>query len=491
MESVSSDIKAPALEDADDDPGSPGANGPAPKIYPHSALMDRIDPDAVKVLRRLTGAGFEAYLVGGGVRDLLLGRTPKDFDVATSARPNEVRGLFRNCRVIGRRFRLAHILFGGGKIVEVATFRRDPTEALDLAENEFGEEMQALAEESGEGDGNVVTRRKDRTDDVDLLIRHDNVFGEPHEDAIRRDFTCNGLFYDIEREEVIDYVGGWPDLERRVLRTIGDPVVRFREDPIRILRAIKFSARCDFGLEPDVYDAMVCSREELRKSAPPRVMEEILRLLRGGAAHRSFWLAWDTGLLSVMLPELSAYLDDEGEDSAAFWTRLDLIDLHTKEHGAPVDSLLMLALLYGVISEGCDGARDPSIAFENVMAPLARRLSIPRRMRDRMRLVYTSQKRLVSGRYSNLLRRDFFAEAVQFFMLQCEAHGEEIPRWAEQISASPQPASRGPARDSGVRDGGARDGGARDAGGPSRGGSTDSGGDSGGPERRPRRRRRR
>ena len=170
-----------------------------------------IDGDAERVVRRLTKGGFTAYLVGGCVRDLLLGLHPKDFDVATSATPNDIRATFRNCRIIGRRFRLAHVFFGK-KIIETATFRANPRE--------------------DEGD-----------DDGDLLIRRDNVFGTETEDARRRDFTINGLFYDFEREDVIDHVGGLPDLEARLVRTIGDPDVRFREDPVRMLRAIKFAAR--------------------------------------------------------------------------------------------------------------------------------------------------------------------------------------------------------------------------------------------------------
>src|SRR3954469_22449936 len=194
----------------------------------HDAPLDdeSIDPDAAKVVRRLERAGFQAYLVGGCVRDLLLSGRPKDFDVATSARPDDVRSLFRNCRIIGRLFRLAHVLFGGGKVVEVATFRRNPTEA-------------------------------DSVEDDDLLIRSDNVFGEAHEDALRRDFTINALFYDLDRRQVLDWCGGMPDIQRRTIRTIGEPSVRFREDPVRILRAIKFAARLDLGIDPHCYDAMV------------------------------------------------------------------------------------------------------------------------------------------------------------------------------------------------------------------------------------------
>ena len=178
--------------------------------------LDRsaIDADADRVVRRLAKAGFKAYLVGGCVRDILVGRRPKDFDVATSATPNEIRNVFRNCRIIGRRFRLAHVFFGD-KIIETATFRANPREEEEDAGN-------------------------------DLLIRRDNVFGEEDEDARRRDFTINGLFYDVEKEEVIDHVDGLVDLDARLVRTIGDPDVRFQEDPIRMLRAIKFAARLDF-----------------------------------------------------------------------------------------------------------------------------------------------------------------------------------------------------------------------------------------------------
>ncbi len=190
---------------------------------------DQIDPDAARVVERIRQSKHEAYLVGGCVRDLMLGRKPKDFDVATSATPNELRRLFRNCRIIGRRFRLAHIFFGR-KIIETSTFRANPRAAAD----DQGE--------NGNGSGSGKS---------DLLIRHDNEFGTAVEDARRRDFTINGLFYDIESGQVIDHVGGMADLEARLVRTIGDPDIRLREDPVRILRAIKFAARCDLSIESE------------------------------------------------------------------------------------------------------------------------------------------------------------------------------------------------------------------------------------------------
>lgn len=246
--------------------------------------LDRaaIDPDADRVVRKLVRAGHKAYLVGGCVRDLLVAKKPKDFDVATSATPNEIKATFRNCRIIGRRFRLAHVFFGS-KIIETSTFRANPRDE----------------------------------DDHDLLIRRDNVFGTETEDARRRDFTINGLFYDVEREEVIDHVGGLADLDAKLVRTIGDPDIRFQEDPVRILRAIKFAARLDFGFEPATWRALLRWRGEISKCAPPRLLEEIHRLMRGGAARRSFELLVETGVLAVLSPYLAGLLEGEGAPTTA------------------------------------------------------------------------------------------------------------------------------------------------------------------------------
>jgi len=254
--------------------------------YGSSAVpsLDRaaIDPDADRVVRKLTRAGYKAYLVGGCVRDLLVGRTPKDWDVATSATPNEIKATFRNSRIIGRRFRLAHVFFGS-KIIETSTFRANPREE----------------------------------EEHDLLIRRDNVFGSETEDARRRDFTINGLFYDVEKEEVIDHVDGLADLDAKLMRTIGDPDVRFQEDPVRMLRAVKFAARLDFGFEPTTWKALLRWRGEISKCAPPRLLEEIHRLMRGGAARRSFELLVETGSLAVLSPYLAGLLEGPGSPTVA------------------------------------------------------------------------------------------------------------------------------------------------------------------------------
>ncbi len=366
-----------------------------PVVYPVEFEEGRIDPDAAKVVRRLSRHGYEAYLVGGCVRDLLVGRSPKDFDVATSARPDDVRRLFRNSRIIGRRFKLVHVLFGGGKVIETATFRRAPQ-----AEDESGAS--------------------------DLLIKNDNVFGDADEDAARRDFTINGLFYDLERRVVIDWVGGMPDIERRTVHTIGDPVVRFQEDPVRILRAIKFSARIDFGISPEVYDAIVLCRGALRRAARPRLFEEVLRLLRGGAAHRSIWLAWETGVLDILLPELSTYLADRDEEDAAVWRLLSEVDARTRSSDGPPDDIVMVAaLLLEPLLEACAGQKDRVESAVEFLDTIVDRLNVPRRIAEPVRRIGAILPRLQTGRVGRFARTNLYPLAAEVADLYAAAHGNE------------------------------------------------------------------
>jgi poly(A) polymerase len=388
---------------------------------------DRIDPDAAKVVRRLDRAGFEAYLVGGCVRDLLLGGKPKDFDVATSARPEDVRGLFRNCRIIGRRFRLAHILFGG-KVVEVATFRRSPS-------------MEAPEEEGAE----VVE---------DILIRSDNVFGEAHEDALRRDFTMNALFYDLDRRQVLDWCGGMADVRRRAIHTIGDPTVRFREDPIRILRAIKFAARLDLGIAPDVYDAMVGTRKDLGKAARPRLFEELLRLMRGGAAHRSMWLLWETGAMSVVLPELAAFLDDEEATKGGaerFYRKMDAIDAMTRARGRALDDIVLwTVLLKEPLDEACAGEKDKIGAAADFLDPVIERVAVPRRIADGVRRIVAILPRLAAGRVGRFGRTELMGSALDVLEAELLASGrgaDMVQRMRAAEVAGRPPSTRPPRRD--------------------------------------------
>jgi poly(A) polymerase len=371
---------------------------PTPHVARYDAGFDeaRVDPDAQKVVRRLTRHGFQAYLVGGCVRDLLLGRRPKDFDVATDARPEDVRSLFRNSRIIGRRFRLVHVLFGGGKVIEVATFRRSPITDADQLDGANGA-------------------------DVDLLIRSDNAFGEAHEDAVRRDFTINALFYDLEGGQILDWIGGMHDVERRVVRTIGDPETRFREDPVRILRAIRFAAGLDLGIDPDVYDAMVYTRATLARAARPRLFEEILRLLRGGGARRSIWLAWELGILSVLLPELASFLDDdEGEGAGArVWKLLAEVDRLTVSRAAPLDDIVLWTLLVlEPLKEACEGERDRISAAFAFLDPVIERLAVPRRMADAVRRIVAVLPRLASGRAGRFARTGLYDLASEILAVE-------------------------------------------------------------------------
>src|SRR5687768_3429711 len=234
-----------------------------PRIVPreeHPISRRDIDPDALKVLYRLRQYEYTAYLVGGSVRDLLLGRHPKDFDIGTSAHPYQVKKLFRNCWIIGRRFRLAHVKFGQ-KVIEVATFRR-----------------QVAAGEEVVQDG--VPAPDPTTPEGEHLIHHDNTFGTPEEDAFRRDFTINALVYDIATFSIIDYVGGLKDLDEKLIRSIGDPGTRFLEDPVRMLRAVVFAARLDFWIDDLILEAFETHRHEIGRAAPPRLMEEYFKILR-------------------------------------------------------------------------------------------------------------------------------------------------------------------------------------------------------------------
>src|SRR4051794_21511978 len=278
---------------------------PEPRIVPrqeHPISRRDIDPDALKVLYRLRQAEHTAYLVGGSVRDLLLGRRPKDFDIGTSAHPYQVKKLFRNCWIIGRRFRLAHVKFGQ-KVIEVATFRRQVA---------VGEEVVQ--------DG--VPAPDPTTPEGEHLIHHDNTFGTPEEDAFRRDFTINALFYDIATFSVIDYVGGLEDLRAGVVRSIGDPDVRLREDPVRMLRALALAARLDFTIEPTLLHAIRANGHEIAKSSQPRLLEEYYKILRAGSAEKAFRGLADLGLLEPISSELHRGATD------ALWQSLAALDTY-------------------------------------------------------------------------------------------------------------------------------------------------------------------
>ena len=388
---------------------------PSRPAQPPSIDLDTIEPNALKVVQRLSRHGFDAYLVGGCVRDLLLDLRPKDFDIATSARPRQIKRLFRNSRIIGRRFRLAHIHFGH-HVLEVATFRAPP-------EQEGG----------------------------DLYIRQDNIFGTAEQDARRRDFTINGLFYDVGRRKVIDHVGGLPDLEARVIRTIGDAGVRIREDPVRILRAARFAGRLGFELAPDLRKAVCDHRQDLVKASPPRVIEELYRLLSSHGSARAFRLLTELGAAQVLLPEA-----DLGSDS--IFAALERLDEHTGGHrdGAP-QSLLLAVLFWPVVRQPLaeTGPCDYERLIQKLTHSVAERMNVARRDAIRARQCLATQVRFAeqpTGRVARrFCRRDFFDEAMTLRRivgpLRPDQASDPLPHWEElthhvTASTAPQKAAR-------------------------------------------------
>lgn len=285
-----------------------------PNIYSvddHQIPENGVDKDALTVIARLKQAGFDAYLVGGGVRDLLLKKVPKDFDISTSAKPEEIKKIFgRQCLLIGRRFRLAHIRFGH-KILEVSTFR------------------------SGES--------KD-----DLIVK-DNEWGTEQEDVLRRDFTINGLFYEPNSHTIIDYVGGWDDIKKHLLRVIGDPEVRFKQDPVRMLRLFKFQARFGFHVEENAKKALLNLKNEIIKSSPPRVLEEIFKMLESNAAEPFFKLLVENKFLHLLFPELALHFESkEGNTLFDYLKIVDYVNASSKKF--PIERpVLMAAIFYPLL----------------------------------------------------------------------------------------------------------------------------------------------
>jgi poly(A) polymerase len=367
-----------------------------PPAHPPEIPVERLDPDAIKVIARLRHMRHQAYFVGGCVRDLLLDRTPKDFDVATDAHPGEVRAIFRNCRLIGRRFRLAHVYFRGGKVIEVATFRKNP---IDIAED---------VPEGG-----------------DLLITRDNVFGTAEEDAVRRDFTVNGLFYDVAAGEVIDYVGGRQDLEDHRIATIGDPEIRMREDPVRALRAVRFAARLGFTIAPDCFEAMRRHAGELARCAPPRLLEEIFKILRCGGSGRAFELLRACGALPVVLPAVGAALDgaDEGR-RRGFFAHLAALDRLVRAGEDVSEAVLLGALLTNV---GPDA--------EALLAALVATSRLPRKIAERTKLALHAQRTFKEPARRRRRRgggQPHHLDALQLLRVSVDATGEGgevLERW--------------------------------------------------------------
>jgi poly(A) polymerase len=380
----------------------------------HPISRKHIDPDALQVLYRLNHAGFTAYLVGGGVRDLLMGRAPKDFDISTDAHPNQVRKLFRNCYLVGRRFRLAHVVFGR-KVIEVSTFRKPP--------------QPDEADESAPGS---------------LYQQEDNTFGTPEEDASRRDFTVNGLFYDIRTFSVIDYVGGLRDLERRTLRSIGDPNVRFREDPVRMMRAIRFASRLGFRMDWDCRRALKRHHGEIRKASAPRLLEEIMRLFGHTCSASTFQLLWEHRLMSILLPEIHAYVETSGGKRSPLFQHLAAFDRDA--HHAAASNGLRMAVLLAPIFRAClqtPGAHAPRTQghelARDLLDPLASRMTLPKQAYHTTCMLLDGLLRFEEfthrSRRLRMARHNLFPEALALRRIELAAAGQDpaaaLQEWEE------------------------------------------------------------
>jgi len=370
----------------------------------HCISRKNIDPDALKVLCRLSGLGYTAYLVGGGVRDLLMGREPKDFDVGTSAKPNEVKRAFRNCFLVGRRFRLAHVRFGE-KVIETATFRQNSQTVGEIIEH------------AAEGP------------------LEDNTFGTPQTDAYRRDFTVNGLFYNIKDFSVIDWVGGMRDIEKKIIRAIGDPEIRFQEDPVRMMRAVKFSSRLGFSIERKTLAAMKKYHACILTAAVPRVCEEVFRLFPYGHSAEAFRLMYESGMLGDLLPDLARFVAKDGGRKSSTFTYLKVLDDYERmmaKKGFEVSNGLRAA----VLMTGMLRAENKDGAGRTIMQGMMNSLKMPKATYFTAVLLMESMRRLsispAKGKQRFIYNRDFL-DALDYnrIVLRAERKSEKtLDEWA-------------------------------------------------------------
>ena len=390
----------------------------------HRISRKDISSGALRVLYRLNEAGYAAHLVGGAVRDLLLGGHPKDFDIATNATPEDVRRLFRNCRLIGRRFRLAHVVFGQ-EIVEVATFRG--------------------SSDDGSGDRHVVDGR----------ILRDNVYGTIEEDAVRRDFTVNALYYDIADFSVRDYVGGYDDLDARVLRLIGDPVQRYREDPVRMLRAVRLATKLDFAIAPEAREPFADLGELLLHAPPARLFDESLKLLLAGNGLKSFRALEQSGLLADVFPLTARALAFRGGEHyrALIEAGLAGTDARIAEGKSVTPAFLFAILLWGAVRAQVEReiarGTDVNLAWQrvshHVIAEQAKHVAIPRRFGMIMQEMWTLQPRFehrLKKRVFRLMAHPRFRAAYDFFLLRAAESPAmaELGQWWTQAQEVPHEA---------------------------------------------------
>lgn len=410
-----------------------GNDAGAPRVFSrdeHPISRANISSNALKVLYRLKEAGYQAFLVGGAVRDLLLGLSPKDFDIATNAHPDQVKQLFRNCRLIGRRFHLAHVRFGY-EIIEVATFRAAHT-AID-EDNSVDEGGHRVLDERGR-------------------ILRDNLYGTIEEDVWRRDFTANALYYNINDFSVWDYVGGVDDARNRVMRLIGDPETRYREDPVRMLRALRFAAKLDFAIHPDT-EAPIPKLAWMLDAVPPaRLFDEVNKMFLSGHAAATFDLLTRMGLLEHLFPDLAAAYADEPDGAAMNLLRLGLqgTDARVREDKSVTPTFLFAVLLWPAIQRAL--AKAPKVAgseFQELLAACERvtmrqqaRVAVPRRFTLPLREIVALQPRFErreGKRALRLLEHPRFRAAYDFLLLRVAAGDADaqLGQWWTDIQTLP------------------------------------------------------
>jgi len=377
----------------------------------HKVSRKKISSAALKVLYRLRDEGHTAYLAGGGVRDLLLNRNPKDFDVATNATPEQLRKMFRNCRLVGRRFRLAHILFRG-EVIETSTFRAPvPEDETDYCEQTF------------------------RTGEAGMVMR-DNIFGTPEEDALRRDFTINALFYNIDDFSIIDYSGGLKDLEQKLIRVIGDPDKRFAEDPVRMVRAARFAGTLGFRIEEMAYESICRNKDLLTQASPSRMYEEVQKLFFCGHAKEVFHWLEKTDLLHPMFHDFSHWIDEDIERHDWVIKTLELMDRWRKA-GLNVHPALLFALVFGeyhefLIQQRMEAGDTPHDAVQNSvqghLTGVCEHVRIPKKVIFQVTDIMTQQQRFhkTKGRRPQRFAQSRgFPDAFIYFKFSCKTHNRE------------------------------------------------------------------
>ncbi|MDF1646973.1 MAG: polynucleotide adenylyltransferase PcnB [Legionellaceae bacterium] len=393
----------------------------------HHLSKTEISPNALTVLNRLNGAGFDAYLVGGSVRDLLLRKAPKDFDISTNATPNQIRKLFKNARIIGRRFKLVHILYHR-EIIEVATFRGNNTE---------------------------TQQTEQRTNAKGMLVR-DNVYGNLEEDAWRRDFTINSLYYDVRDSAIIDYTGGFEDVRQKQIRMIGDPSLRYQEDPVRILRAIRFSAKLDFNIEPHTAAPIETSKHLLEQVAGSRLFDEITKLYQCGLAKKVQNQLEHYKIFGTFFPQTHALFNTNYPVKALLDAALESTDTRVQNGKPVIPSFLFAALLWFPFlqqkatleakAESEESEFDALAAVEKSMGTVLREqckiITVPKRHTQVIREIWLFQYRLQkrnSKRAQDLLEHPRFRAAYDFLGLRALAGDEsiELAEWWTAFQDAP------------------------------------------------------